>query len=146
TRFSSRQRRGDRFKVSHFADHDDVRVLPKHVLERIGERKRVLVDFALLNKCLFVSVEVFDRIFDSDNVTIALIVDHVHHRREGSRLSRARYPRNEDQSLRPACESLADFYRKVQLLKVADRRGNRSKCGGDAAALEVDVNAKTADM
>ena len=40
---------GEADGVAHFADHDDVRVLPQDVLERVMKRQRVQADFALLD-------------------------------------------------------------------------------------------------
>ena len=62
------QRHGDRLEVTHLADQDDVRVLAQHVLERVGERVRVLADLALVDQALLVPVQELDRVLDGHDV------------------------------------------------------------------------------
>ena len=35
--------------VAHFTEHDDVRILPQHVFQRVVKRQRVQPDLALLD-------------------------------------------------------------------------------------------------
>src|ERR1019366_5507459 len=69
-------------RVAHFANHDDVRVLPQNVLERVMKGEGVQADFALLDHGLIVFENIFDRIFKGDEMFFEIGVDVFDHRRE----------------------------------------------------------------
>ncbi len=58
----------DRFQIAHLPDHDDIRVFAQRGPERGGERKRVRMHFALRDVTAFRFENVFDRIFQRDDV------------------------------------------------------------------------------
>jgi hypothetical protein len=65
------RRRSGRFRssrVAHLADQDDVGVLAQGAFQ--GDRKALGVeaDLALVDDALLVAVQVFDRVFDGDDV------------------------------------------------------------------------------
>ena len=62
------QRGRDRLEVAHLADEDDVGVLAQHVLQRLGERVRVLPDLALVDDRALVVVQELDRVLDRHDV------------------------------------------------------------------------------
>ncbi len=61
------QRRLDRLQVPHFADQDDVGVLPKNIFERLLEPLRVRVHLPLVHEAFLVRVEILDRVLDRDD-------------------------------------------------------------------------------
>jgi hypothetical protein len=77
----------NRFQISHFADQDDVGVLPERVLERRLKALRVGAHFALIDDAVLVFVNELDRILDRDHVPLHFLVDLVEHRRERRRLA-----------------------------------------------------------
>ena len=70
------------FLVAHLTDHNDIRILAKHVLERVMERKRIKAHLALLDHRLVVLKNELDRIFQCDDVLFEVCVDVLDHRRE----------------------------------------------------------------
>ena len=83
------QRRLDGLEIAHFADQDDVGVLPQHVLQRLGEAVRVGEHLALVDHRVLVLVHELDRVLDGDDVLGARVIDLVDHRRERRRLAAA---------------------------------------------------------
>ncbi len=77
----------DRLQVAHLADQDDVRVLAQHVLERVGERVRVLAHLALVDQADLVPVQELDRVLDGHDVVAAGPVGQVDDRGQGGRLA-----------------------------------------------------------
>ena len=66
------QRGRHRLQVAQLADQDDVRVLPQHPLERLGEAGRVDADLALVDHAAAVVVQELDRVLDGDDVVAPL--------------------------------------------------------------------------
>jgi len=58
--FGGEKRGGNGFKVAHFANEDDVRVLAKGGAERGGKVCGIHFDFALIDEAAFVAVKKFD--------------------------------------------------------------------------------------
>ena len=82
------ERHPDRFEVTHFADQDDVGVLPQHVLERVLERLGVLADLTLVHQAHLVTVQELDGVLTRHDVLFALTVRQVEERRQRGRLAR----------------------------------------------------------
>ena len=61
--------------VAHLADHDDVGVLPEHVLQGLVEARRVGRDLALGDGGLAVGEQELDRVLDRDDVDRPLLDD-----------------------------------------------------------------------
>ena len=76
---AARDGRFDRFQVAHFADQDHVRVLPQRAANRLGERRHVDADLALVDRRLLVLVLKLDRVFDRDDVMVDVLVEVVDH-------------------------------------------------------------------
>ena len=67
------QRGLDGLLVAHFADEDDVGILAQRRAQRLGERRRVEPDLALVDHRAPVLVHELDRILDGDDVRSALV-------------------------------------------------------------------------
>ena len=65
------ERRLDRLVVAHFADEDDVGVLPQRAAQGDREALRVDVDLALVDDRLLVAVQELDRVLDRHDVLVA---------------------------------------------------------------------------
>jgi hypothetical protein len=87
--FGGEQAGLDRLEVAHFADEDDVGILPQRAAQRLRERSRVDRHLALVDDRLAVAVEELDRILDRHHVRAARPVDVVDHRRERRALAAA---------------------------------------------------------
>ena len=87
--FGGEQAGLDRLEVAHFADQDDVGILPQRAAQRLRERSRVDRDLALVDDRLAVAVQELDRILDRHHVRRARLVDVIDHRRERRALAAA---------------------------------------------------------
>ena len=77
-------------RIAHFTNHDDIGILPQDVLERVMERKRVQADLTLFNDALVVLENVFNRIFQCDDVLFKAGIDVLDHRRQRRGLAATR--------------------------------------------------------
>ena len=87
--FGGEQSRLDRLEVAHFADEDDVGILPQRAAQGLRERLRVDGDLALVDDRLVVAVQELDRVLDRHHVRAARPVDVVDHRRQRRALAAA---------------------------------------------------------
>ena len=138
------QRGRDRLEVAHLADEDHVGVLAERAAQRLGESLRVGADLALVHDRGLVLVEELDRVLDRDDVQRPALVDRVDHRRERRRLTGARRAGHEDEAPRLARE-LEEHLRQAELLGRLDQLRHEAEGGGEAVALEVDVDAEAGD-
>lgn len=75
------------FKVAHFSDHDDIGVFTEGTAESLGEGIGVGVDFALIDVATCGFEDVFDGVFEGEDVIFAVLVDEVHECGEGGGFS-----------------------------------------------------------
>ena len=87
--FGDPQGRFDRLRVAHFADQNNVRILPESHSERRREGVRVTAYLALVDDAALVTVQEFDGVFNGQDVPKALPVNLVDHGRKRRRLSAA---------------------------------------------------------
>ena len=139
-----RQRGRDRLEVAHLADEDHVRVLAQRGAQRVGERRRVDADLALVDDAAPVPVQELDRILDREDVLGARAVDLVDQRRERRRLTGAGRAGDEDEPARLLGE-LRELVRERELLERLDLGRDQAERRADAGALEEGVDAETGD-
>src|SRR5581483_9748294 len=70
--FGDAQRRLNRFQIAHFADEHHVRVFAERGAEGLGESLGIGVHLALVHQAILVLVDELDRVFDGDDVVVAL--------------------------------------------------------------------------
>ena len=97
-RFRHGQRRLNCFRITHFADENHVRILAQHAFQCGAERVRVRVDLALIHHAPVVAVEIFDGVFNRDDMGVALAVNLVHDRRQGRGLATTRRAADQHES------------------------------------------------
>src|SRR6185436_13356459 len=68
--FGDAQRRLDGLHVAHFADEHDIRVFTKRGAQGGGETLRVVVNLALIDQPLLVYVQIFDGVFNRQDVIV----------------------------------------------------------------------------
>ncbi len=73
-RFGDTQCHLDRFQVAHFADEYHVGILAKRSPQRFRKPVSVGVDFALIDDTILVIVKKLDRVFDRQDVFVAIAV------------------------------------------------------------------------
>lgn len=71
---------GNSLIVTHLTYEDNVGVFTESTSQGIAERINISADFTLVDSCLFLSVFVFNGVFDSDNVAGTVLVDIVNDR------------------------------------------------------------------
>ena len=86
------QRGGNRLRVPHLADQDDVGILPEDHSHGRRERVGVEADLPLIDGGQVVCVQVLDRILDRHDVARTGVVDVVDHGRQRGGLARAGRP------------------------------------------------------
>src|ERR1700757_104185 len=77
TRLGSFQGDFSSFVVTHFADQNYLRCLSQSGSERRRKILRIVADLPLIDGRILVRVQVFDRIFDCDDVIVLRLVDDV---------------------------------------------------------------------
>ena len=78
--FRDHERGFNRFKIAHFSDENDIRVLPQNVAQGVVERMRVGMHFALVDDAVAVVMQKFNRVFDGDDMRMAIPVDFINQR------------------------------------------------------------------
>ena len=99
----------DGLQVAHFPDHDDVGVFAERAAEGVAEGLGVRVDFALGDVAVARVDDVFDRVFERDDVVVALLVDVIDHRGQRRGFARADGARHEDEAVVVFREHLHDL-------------------------------------
>ncbi len=125
--------------VPHFADHDDVGILPQHVPQPIGECACVEADFALLDDRLLVAKQKLDRILERDDVAARRRVDVPDHRRERRRFPRAGRARHQHDAAWRAGE-LAQLVRQAELREIRNLAFHQSHRERPLAALAIGID------
>ena len=83
----------DRLDIAHFTEHDHVRRLAQSCTQGAGEAGGVAGDLTLADDALLMRVQVFDRVFDGDDMAAAGGIDLVHQTGQGRRFTVAgRFP------------------------------------------------------
>src|SRR5690242_8072492 len=132
----------NRFKVSHFADEHHVGIFTKGGSQGVAEGLGIGVHLALVYQAILVLVHELDRIFDGDDVIMALSVDLVEHRRQSCRLARAGGTGDQNQPAWFVTE-LGDDWRQVQLIKRPNLEGNDTEYRAGGATLVKQISAES---
>ena len=72
TGFGGGDGEGDGFQIAHFPDHDHVGVFPQRAAQGAGEGFGVDVDLPLVDVASLGFDDVFDRVFQRDDVIVAV--------------------------------------------------------------------------
>src|SRR3984885_11129334 len=142
-RFGCENGGGDGFKVAHFADQDHVWVLAKCGAQRGGERCGVHFDFALVDETFFIAVQIFDRVFDGDDVLGAQRIDAVNHGGERGGFSGTSGTGGENQAALLFADSGKNAW-QLEFFNRANFCGNYAEDHADVAALLENVDAEAA--
>ena len=132
---------GHRLEVAHLADQHDVGVLAQRRAQRVAERRRVVVDLALVDDAALVFVNEFDRVLDGDDVIAALAVDVVDHRAERGRLAGTGRTGDEHEPLLQAAQ-LQNRGGEAELFGGEDLRRNHAEDGAAPLAVHEQVRAE----
>jgi hypothetical protein len=128
-------------EVAHFADEHDVGVLAQSGAQGVAEALRVAVHLALIDQTALMLVHELDRIFNGEDVIVALLVDLVDHGRQRRGLTGSRRTGDQHETARPLGER-GQHLRQVQILEAADLFRNQSVHRADRPALIEHVHAE----
>ena len=120
--------------VAHFADENDVRVLTKAGAQPLGEALGILADLALVDRAQIGGVHVFHRVFQRDDVRLAMMVYIINHRREARRFTGAGFARDKDDAL-VLVRQLHRGGRQAQLGQIGDLVAQQTQRHGGVALL-----------
>lgn len=136
--FGEGEGEGDGFDVAHFPDHNDVGGLAEDAEEGLVKGVCVFEDFALVDDAVAVPVEVFDGIFEADDVGIAMFVDVIDHRGEGGGFATACGSGDEEEAVGLEGE-VADDVGEAESGEGGDGGGDAAGSHGEGVALVIDV-------
>ena len=137
-----RHGRRDGFVIPHLAEEDDVGTLPegspqsRHIAMGVG------ADLPLADNALFMAVQVFQRVFQCDDVLLHIAVDIVDHARQRGRLTTSRGAGYQCQPLICVCQ-MDDAVRDHQLLRVRQSEGDDPDDSGKRTSLFIGADPKS---
>src|SRR5580698_9916701 len=109
--------------------------------ERVRERVRIGVHFALIDQALFVVMQEFDGVFNGDHVLFMLVIDFVEHGGEGGGFTGTGGAGDEHQAARFITQAANDGG-EAEVVEGFDFPWNGTEDGGDCSALMEDVAAE----
>lgn len=90
--------RRDRLLIAHLSDDEDIWIFTHSISHRLIERCDMFSDLLLMDEAFFISNDVFDRIFDDDDMFVRVFIEIVDHSHQSRRLSASRTSCDKDQS------------------------------------------------
>ena len=117
--FCGDQRGFDGGKGAHFANQDDIGVFTEDGLQTIGVGTGILSHFALVDDALVGSVDVFDGVFQGDDVLRLGMIDLIQQAGQGGGLTGTGFAGDQDDALVKLGE-VGNLVGKTQLFKAGD--------------------------
>ena len=71
------------FRISHFANHQNIRILTQNRTQSLVKIRDVKTNLPLRNNGSVLNEKIFNRVFNGDNVVGALVIDFVNNRGQG---------------------------------------------------------------
>ena len=99
TGFGRRHGCTGRLNVSHLSNKDHIGIFAKRRTHSGREIGHIGVELSLMNEAAYISVNVLHRVFDRDNVALAIEIDLVNQRGQGRRLTASGRSCHDDQSI-----------------------------------------------
>src|SRR5438132_9376220 len=131
-------------RVAHFANHDDVWILPQNVLERVMKRERVQANLALFDNALVVFKNIFDGIFERDDVFFEAGIDVLDHRGQSCRFATTRRAGHQHNAA-GRLSDFSDLLEEAELLKAWHDRLDVTHRQAPLAALLKEICAEAAN-
>ena len=136
---------GNGLDITHFTQHDDVRRLAQGRAQGAGKGGSISGHFALADQALLVGMQVFDRIFDGDDMAAAGPVDLVHQAGQGGGFTVAGGTGHQDHAAAQIRQP-HNHVRDIAVRRIRDAEGNHTAGHGQGAPLTVGVAAETAQV
>lgn len=124
-----------------FAQQDHVGIFPQRRTQGRGEALGIALHFALVHQAVLLRMHEFDRVFDGQDVLLAVLVQVVDHRRQCGGLAAAGGPGHQHQ---PAGRlgNLPKHFPQSQLLQALYPRGNQAQHRTDAPGVPEGIDPK----
>src|SRR5258705_8210382 len=135
----------DGFAIAHFADKDDFGSLTECAAKRSRKRRRIAVEFALVNGRFFVAMEKFDGVFNGEDVEGFFLVHSVDDGGKSGGFAGAGGAGDEDDAVAQAGDFL-ELGRQFQVVEVGNAIRNHAHDDGAGTALAEDVDAEAPDI
>src|SRR5439155_24145776 len=132
----------NRFFVAHFPHQDHLWRLPQSRAQSKSEIGSVTVQFSLMDDGALVAVHEFHRILDGHNVVGLCLIDPVHNRCQGRRLTRTGWASNQHNSVSQFGD-LGQLQGQLELCKTGNALRHNPHHDRVAAPLPEDVDTKT---
>ena len=140
---SGAHRDADGIHVPHFTDKNHVGIFAQRRPQSIGEAAAVGADFPLIDQAFLVAMQIFDGIFQCDDVAGLLLIDLIDHRGHRRRLAAAGRAGHQYQPPRFAGQC-GDHLRQFQLAERRHLLGNEPDRDRHGTALPKGIHPKTA--
>ena len=142
--FRGDQRRFDGLQVTHFTHENHIRILTEDGFQTIGKGAGILPDLTLVDNALVGGVNIFNGIFQGDNMLALGMIDLVQQAGEGSGLAGAGLAGDQHNTLVEFGKA-GNIRRKTQLFKSRDMVVENSDSSGNIALLpeQIDTAAGT---
>ena len=100
----SRKKGGrDGLIIPHLSYQDHIRIFTQSTSQRIRKASHIFTHFSLVNQRFLTLIFVLDRIFDRNNMPVAVLIHMFDHRRKCRGLSASGRPGHKNQSSRLLC-------------------------------------------
>ena len=133
---------GERGRVAHFAEHDDIGVLAQNMFQRAVKIRSVETDFALFNHGLIILENKFNRVFERNDVLFEVAVDVFNHRGERRGFAGAGRTSDHHDAARRLGETF-DLFEQTELFKTRHGGFDMAHRQRPGAALLENVRAKS---
>ena len=135
------QRNFNGFTVTHLANQNNFWRLPQRGPQRHRKRRRVAVQFTLMDYAILMRVQKFDRIFNGENMKRLLLVNEINDRRKRRRLAGTGRSGHQHDSI---AESgyVPQFLGQIEFGKARDIRWNNAHNHSAASPLHENVYAE----
>ena len=134
-----------RLEVTDFAHQEHVRVLTESGTQCVRIRKRIHADFTLRDNRHVVAVQVFDRVFDRNDVHRFRLVDVIQHGSKRRRLTRTRRTRNKHKTTARK-RHVANDFGQMEFFERRNLRLDMADNHSDCTALAEYVHTETAHV
>ncbi|VVN76138.1 hypothetical protein PS685_05308 [Pseudomonas fluorescens] len=142
TGLGSRQRETDGLQVAHLPHQNHVRVFPQRRAQGRGETAGIAMDLALVDQAFARFVNELDRVFDSKNVMVAMVVQVIDHRRQGGGLAGTGRTGHQHQATGGFC-NLAKHFPHPQVFHAQHLGRDGPKHRASTAVLIEHIDAET---
>ena len=134
-----------RFKVTNFAHEEHIRILTERSTECIRIRKRIHADFTLRDNRHVITIKVFNRVFDRNDVHRFFLIDVVNHRSKRCGLTRTRRTRHKHKTALSQSQ-VTNHFGQVQIFESRNHSLDMTNHNRNCSTLTENVHTETAHI